>query len=149
MTGVSLNSRDPSKGLVSFALGLPVQVDLRSGAVTQLPAVPGALATSQHRCFPLLRSCLQLSTCWLTVRSVWMPAAEPEGRKGAVAPAPHLQTALAMHDRQGQLVLVAQRGSLAVLHGATLSYLDIIRVRLWLLEGSGCRARTWAACELA
>ena len=65
-------------------------------------------------------------------------------------PAPHLQTALAMHDRQGQLVLVAQRGSLAVLHGATLAYLDIIRVRLWLLSWALDKKRnTWAACEPA
>ena len=54
VTGVSLNSRDPSKGIVSFALGLPVQVDLQSGAVTQLPAVPGALATSRHMLLNLL-----------------------------------------------------------------------------------------------
>ena len=65
-------------------------------------------------------------------------------------PAPHLQTALAMHDRQGQLVLVAQRGSVAVLHGATLAYLDIIRVRLWLLSWVlNKKLRTWMACELA
>ena len=54
VTGVSLNSRDPSKGIVSFALGLPVQVDLQSGAVTQLPAVPGALTTVQHTLLALL-----------------------------------------------------------------------------------------------
>ena len=70
VTGVSLNSRDPSKGIVSFALGLPVQVDLRSGAVTPLPAVPGALTTSQRMPVPCYDSCLQPSPCLLILQSL-------------------------------------------------------------------------------